>query len=85
MVSAVKPNAFSVNTEDLLKLLAGHFGVDPEKHRIGLDFRFAFGEFGPSDDDRSPGLVLGLTRVTLVPLKPVRAPRTKKKAPTETT
>ena len=71
-------DAPTVSAQELLELLSQHFKVDPAKHRIHLRFRFASGDFGPTDG-MLPGLVLGLSQVQLIPRKD--APTSKEATP----
>lgn len=62
-----REDAPTVKAQELLELLSKHFDVDPKKHRLRLNFRFAAGDVGPNPDQVLPGLVLGLAEVQLMP------------------
>ena len=61
----------TLSAAELLALLEKHFGVAPGKHRLQPRFRFAEGEFGPQGDT-SPGIILGMAEITLVPVRSAR-------------
>ena len=59
-------NPLSIDSEELLKLLAKHFQVEPEKFRLQMHYRFAGTDFGPPDE-RLPSIILGLSALSLTP------------------
>lgn len=78
-MAALKKSELAVTSQQLLEILAKHFGVDAEKHHLRPRFRFAEGKVGPAGD-MHPGIILGMAELSLEPNRSSRKSTAKKSA-----
>jgi hypothetical protein len=56
-----------LSLKELTVLLVKHYGLSKGTYNLSLKYRYGSGAIGPNENDMSPGVVIGLSEVGLVP------------------
>lgn len=62
--------------KELTTVLIKHYGIHEGKYDILIEFQIGMGLIGPNENTKTPGAMVGVNKIGLIPSPPVDTPMT---------
>lgn len=70
------PAGSPLSMRDLATILVKHYALHEGRYNLLLEFQIGAGDVGPDQASQTPGIMVGISKVGLVPAPPVDGPTT---------